>query len=116
MFSWSHANSIFHGIKTFYIADVGYMDDVGFYDKKDSYKHEASEIRFDNPDLQKFPRFKDVEWQRVDLTPGDGRSINRIVHYYVPYTIMDHSNIIPFLSYDAPRRWKILYIYICSYP
>ena len=60
-------------IKTFYIADVGFVDDVGFYPKKDSYKHEASQIKFDNPDLEKFPRFKDVEWQRFDLTPGDGR-------------------------------------------
>ena len=51
------------------------MDDVGWYESSDTYTHQASVIKFDKPDLDRFPRFKDVEWQRVDLFPGDGTYI-----------------------------------------
>ena len=56
---------------------------MGFYPKADSYKHEASEIKFDNPDTKRFPRFKDVEWQRIDLAPGDGTDTHVYIYMYI---------------------------------
>ena len=75
-------------LKTFHVADIGFADDIGYYDKSDSYKHKASQIQFDNPDLEKFPTFKDIKWQRVDLIPGDGMFITSVVLDDVAYVMI----------------------------
>ena len=77
--------SIFYGSKTFYVSDINYMDDLGWPNNSNSYKNNSSIIDFESVHnkrnseteklLRQFPRFKDVQWQRVDLVPGDGKQM-----------------------------------------
>ena len=96
---WLNLNFCITGKKTFYLADPSFIDDLYFskiatwlgWEDKDmeaapwlvQYDKAYSPVKFYDPNLERYPRFKNVKWTRVDMNPGDILFLPRYMLHYV---------------------------------
>ena len=65
---------IVYGKKTFYVADVSFIDSLYLKEYPSSYQEEMSPVSFEKPNFQKHPKSANIKWKRIDVGPGDGTS------------------------------------------
>ena len=65
---------VVYGRKTFHVADVSFLESLYYKEYPAGFPEERSPVKFDRPNLQKYPLFSNIKWKRIDVGPGDGKA------------------------------------------